>query len=64
MKKLLERLDGPVIGADDLRMLRAIEVLERIGTPEAKELLGRLAKGAPGARLTAEAKGSLARLTK
>ena len=64
MKKLLDRLDGPVLAPEELRALRAIEVLERIGSPEARELLGRLAKGAPGARLTSEAKGSLARLTK
>jgi hypothetical protein len=36
--------------------------LERIGTPEARQLLKRLATGAPGARLTREAKASLERL--
>src|SRR5262249_17133159 len=32
-----------------LRLLRAVEVLEWMATPEAKELLAGLAKGAPGA---------------
>jgi WD40 repeat protein len=41
---------------------RAIEVLERLGTPSAHRLLDRLASGAEGARLTEEAKRALARL--
>jgi hypothetical protein len=46
-----------------LRMLRAIEVLERIGTSEARELLRQLADGASAARQTREAKVALQRLT-
>jgi RNA polymerase sigma factor (sigma-70 family) len=45
-----------------LRILRATEVLERIGTADAKQLLQTLAAGAPDARLTREAKASLERL--
>jgi RNA polymerase sigma factor (sigma-70 family) len=45
-----------------LRGVRAVEVLERIATPEARQLLTTLTKGAPQARLTQEAKASLARL--
>jgi hypothetical protein len=63
-KNLLDRLDGPISGPDDLRMVRAVEVLERIGDAPARELLARLAKGAPAARLTVEASASLSRLTK
>jgi hypothetical protein len=37
---------------DQLRALRAVEVLERVGTTEADALLAELAKGARGARLT------------
>ena len=43
--------------------MRAVEVLERIGTSEAAELLKALAKGTPAARVTKEAKASLERLT-
>jgi hypothetical protein len=47
-----------------LRGLRAIAVLEQIGTPEAKQLLLNLAAGAPEARLTREAKAALGRLVR
>jgi len=46
------------------RNLRAVRVLEGIGTPKAQELLKSLATGAPEARLTQEAKASLDRLRK
>jgi hypothetical protein len=49
---------------EDLREIRAIEVLEAIGTPEAKATLESLAKGASGVRLTAEARAALDRLGK
>jgi hypothetical protein len=47
-----------------LREFRAVEVLERIGSQEARQLLKTLAEGAPEARLTQEAKASLERLTR
>jgi hypothetical protein len=48
--------------AEELRPLRAVTVLERIGTPEARRVLAVLADGAAGARLTREAQSSLTRL--
>jgi len=42
--------------------VRAGEVLEGIGSPEARELLTAWAKGPPGATLTREATESLERL--
>jgi RNA polymerase sigma factor (sigma-70 family) len=58
----LEQFDPGTLSADRLRQLRALEVLEGIGTPAAKELLSELAKGAAGAPLTLDAAGALARL--
>ncbi len=45
-----------------LQTLRSLEVLERAGTPEARQLLEVLARGFPGSRLTDEAKVALHRL--
>ncbi|HEY7427506.1 MAG TPA: hypothetical protein VH682_24945, partial [Gemmataceae bacterium] len=45
-----------------LRDRRALEVLERAGTSEAKDVLATLAGGAPGAWLTLDAKAALERL--
>jgi WD40 repeat protein len=59
---LLDVLDGPARAPDDLRVRRAVEVLERIGTPAALELLDRWARGAPGARLTEDAEAARRRL--
>lgn len=47
-----------------IRVLRAVEVLEHIGMPEARQILKVLADGAAEAQLTQEAKASLDRLTK
>jgi WD40 repeat protein len=51
-----------VPAGEKLRHLRAVEVLEHIGSPDAQQVLQALAKGAPDARLTQEAKASLERL--
>jgi RNA polymerase sigma factor (sigma-70 family) len=59
--EVLQRLESPP-NADRLRPLRAVETLEHIGTAEARQVLQTLARGAPEARLTREAKASLGRL--
>jgi hypothetical protein len=63
IQQLLEQLETAP-SAERLQALRAVEVLEIVGTPEARRLLEALASGAPEARLTQEAKASLERLTK
>jgi hypothetical protein len=64
LEQLLKKLDGPVRDPWQRQALRAIEVLERVGTPEARQVLKTLTQGAPEARLTKEAKASLDRLGK
>jgi hypothetical protein len=59
---LLNKLPAPVTSGETLRALRAMEVLEHIATPGARQLLEKLAAGAPEARLTREAKAALDRL--
>jgi WD40 repeat protein len=62
LEKLLDEWDNRIPAAAELRMLRAVEVLEWIGTPEARKLLAAWAKGAPGSRLTVAALDALQRL--
>jgi Tol biopolymer transport system component len=47
-----------------LRIMRALEALEHMDSPAARQTLEELAKGAPGAELTEQAKASLRRLDK
>jgi RNA polymerase sigma factor (sigma-70 family) len=61
IEQLLERLEAVPSGAW-LQTLRALELLEHLGTPNAKRLLRSLAAGAPGAGVTEEAKAVLPRL--
>jgi hypothetical protein len=62
IEALLDQLRGPPRNPNLRRSLRAVEVLERIHSPESRPLLQELASGAPEARLTQEAKASLKRL--
>ncbi len=58
--RLLRSLNNWVVtDPDALRAIRAIWVLERIGTPEARTVLEDLAQGAPEVRQTQEAKAAL-----
>jgi hypothetical protein len=60
---ILEKLKGGLAAAPDgLRLVRAVEVLEHLGTAEARTLLEALAKGSADAALTVEAKAALERL--
>lgn len=65
-----ERLDGLLTRLDqatppegeELRGLRAVWLLERLGTAEAKKVLERLTGGATGSRVTAAATAALGRI--
>jgi hypothetical protein len=59
---LESRESAPESDPERLRALRCVEILERVGTSEALTVLGELAKGAKGARLTREAAGAVRRV--
>jgi WD40 repeat protein len=58
---LLDKLTGGALTTEQLRLVRAVEALEKMGTAEARELLRSLAGGAAGALPTREAKAALDR---
>jgi hypothetical protein len=63
VKKILAAALDPVLPAGEtLRQVRAVAVLERIGTPDAKKILEVIAGGTPDARVTKEAKIALERI--
>jgi WD40 repeat protein len=59
---LYGKLSGPVLQGDALRGWRAVEVLEKLGTPSARRLLRSLADGATGASVTVSAQRALQRM--
>jgi WD40 repeat protein len=61
LQRLLAQANGLEHAPDRLRTFRAVEVLERLGTADARQVLQRLAGGVPHARLTREAKAALER---
>jgi WD40 repeat protein len=61
-QKFLDRFDPPTPSPDRLRQLRAVELLEGIATPAARDVLSELAKGAAEAPLSREATAALERL--
>jgi len=64
LEYLLEKQQSQFPSGALLRSLRAIEVLEQIGTPQARQLLESIAAGHPQAALTRDANASLDRLAK
>jgi RNA polymerase sigma factor (sigma-70 family) len=55
---------GPIAPPEVLRTLRAIAALERVGTPEVRAVLDRIARGNPDAIVTWDAKSALDRLNR
>jgi RNA polymerase sigma factor (sigma-70 family) len=62
VEQLLEGLRSRPLSGESLRTLRALAVLERAGTPEARGLLRELAAGAREAWLTGEARAAQERV--
>jgi len=62
LERLVQGLKEGSLPADVVRGVRGVEVLEQVGTREARRVLQGLAKGTTGAVLTREAKAALARL--
>jgi hypothetical protein len=62
IEKLLTLPQHAAPSAEQVKHFRAIELLEMIGTTEARGLLGDLAQGAPNANLTRQALAALHRL--
>jgi RNA polymerase sigma factor (sigma-70 family) len=64
LRTLLDRVERGECSAEQLHALRAVEVLEHIGSSEARAVLRSLSAGAPGAILTREAGATLERLSR
>ncbi len=64
LERVLDKLEEWTLPQDVVLTVRTIQVLEQIGTPEAKRVLEGLARGASDAGLAQEAKASLDRLAK
>jgi hypothetical protein len=59
VRRRVEQLLAKQQNSSHVREVRAVEVLEHIATPEARQILRKLADGVPEARLTREAKAAL-----
>jgi WD40 repeat protein len=64
VEKLLGPLEKVLLTGERLRAERVLEVLEHVGDEAARRLLRDLAKGAPEARLSREARAALERLSR
>jgi hypothetical protein len=62
IQQLLDKLNVQAVSADELRTARAVEVLFGINTLESRGVLEDLARGAPGARMTEEARRAVVAL--
>lgn len=62
LEQLLKRIEAPNMSPGIVRSVRIVEILERIGTLEAKELLTTFTKGTPDTWLAREANRALIRM--
>jgi len=59
LEALLKKTQTSLLPPNVVRGIRAVQTLERLRTPEARQLLQELARGAPGMRLTEDAAAAL-----
>jgi hypothetical protein len=64
LEKLLEKLLLEAVPPDEIRASRVVEVLERIGTADARAVLEHWKTGDPDATLTTQASAALSRFAK
>jgi WD40 repeat protein len=62
VEMIIQKMPAGQLTGEQLRLLRAVTALERIGTPEARQVLEQVAQGVPRSRLTQEAKAAAERL--
>lgn len=62
IEHILDHIRKRDLTAEELLWRRSVEVLERVGTPEARQVLQKLAAGTPDAAQTEDARESLERL--
>ena len=62
LQQIVQQAKGGFLSPSLLRKLRSVEILESIGTPEARQVLEKMAAGTPEFLVTREAKAALARL--
>jgi DNA-binding beta-propeller fold protein YncE len=62
LEKLLEPWEKRPASPEELRVVRALQVLEQVGSVEARAVLRRMADGAPGSWLTVQAQLAVKRL--
>jgi WD40 repeat protein/beta-lactamase regulating signal transducer with metallopeptidase domain len=62
IEELVQKLTSGTLTAEQFRLVRSIEALERIGSEEARRILRSLAQGAPETLPTREAEAALKRL--
>jgi hypothetical protein len=63
-RRMLETLESQYPSREQVQALHALQAVERMGTDEARRLLGELAKGASESLLTQQAQGALDRWAK
>jgi WD40 repeat protein len=62
LRELLKKINPQVTPPETVRVLRAVEAMERVGTPPAREALRALAEGSADPDVVREARASLRRL--